>query len=956
MNEREDKFLKALGNIDEKLIDGIVTRTDHTEGTFQRDGHLGIVEPKQGKPKKNGLRIAAVSGIAAALVITGLSVLAVHFSDIQTGSHGIDITLAPEVQSSALAEINKTTPVTETEETGTETSPSVSYSSQPKTTTQGASAPSANETDVEDTEETGGRGDMVDTEILVTPGTAAPSGTTDDTTVEPEQTTEITAAALTDDELKALVDGGMEGFGMAVSYSDLTRAGMKLHYVLDDHHPLSGNVYFNWGGRYELQRNAGDGNWSTYDPENVEKTGQWDVIYALGEFDESDNWIDEKVRFYGSGMYESEIPAGKYRIVKPLNVYSKQTGTHLGSLPFIVEFEITDETPTLFGITMTAKDVTPESVTLVVQQSGGNFHVKRKLGYEYPYYILRKTEAGEWEELLYNPTTWAPDIEPINENGTTEITVKFDRQYGSLPSGTYRISHRFVNYAVSSDGEQSVINRSTYFAEFEITDTAASVYDFGITLSAKNVTSEGLTLAIKQSGGKAAGTLRYDPYYTIEHLDTADKWEAVKELTREDSTDSIKIDVERESMSELKIAWKTRYGALPIGKYRIAVEFQDYRAYMDSDEQICYAEFEITDGEKAQWRVTMSVKDVTAEGLTLLISENGGIYPGDEVDYGVPYSVERQVGGEWETLPYVTNHDIAWVAIGCILRKNSTNEEQERWGYMYGALPAGHYRIKKDFTSGDYRTGAKYTCYAEFDISEEVGSRLGVTMRRDNNTNKRIEFAVTQSGGTVDGDIFITPAYWIERKNGDKWEELPTLSGEPAVWNAKEQVLERGSEITLGADFDMIYGELPEGEYRLAKTFFSGSITETVYANFTVTMNMTNAWGLGLKISSPTPEGGFLEISRSNEQTGNIIYKQDSYSLEMSDGNGGWIPLTRNEVIREGVRDVSIPRGMTTAEEIDWTMYYGTLAAGHYRFGMDFRYVTGDGSEIDTFYTEFDIK
>ncbi len=38
----------------------------------------------------------------------------------------------------------------------------------------------------------------------------------------------------------------------------------------------------------------------------------------------------------------------------------------------------------------------------------------------------------------------------------------------------------------------------------------------------------------------------------------------------------------------------------------------------------------------------------------------------------------------------------------------------------------------------------------------------------------------------------------------------------------------------LGADLNMIYGDLSVGEYRLCKNICSGSITETVYAEFSV--------------------------------------------------------------------------------------------------------------------------
>ena len=310
-------------------------------------------------------------------------------------------------------------------------------------------------------------------------------------------------------------------------------------------------------------------------------------------------------------MYESEIPKGNYRVLKQIAVYGN--GKNLGQLTAYAEFTIDEHTPNVFGITMTAKNVSPESVTLAVQQSGASFHVKRNLGYKARFVLESKTGSGEWKKVDGNPVTWAPDIEPINENGVTEIKEDFSDIYGSLPDGTYRISKQFVNYVGTGETKDDILNSSTYYCEFVIGE---KTHDWGITMSAKDVTPAGMTLLIDQKGGNSTGELTYGEDFSIEvKSDEFGTWEKLGYITDEINWTDIGYILEPGAHNEEQINWTYIYGYLPAGHYRLVKEFMDFRKTGDYDQCDFYMEFDVPE-TGSELGITLNTKRNTLAYVT----------------------------------------------------------------------------------------------------------------------------------------------------------------------------------------------------------------------------------------------------------------------------------------------------------------------------------------------------
>ncbi len=102
-----------------------------------------------------------------------------------------------------------------------------------------------------------------------------------------------------------------------------------------------------------------------------------------------------------------------------------------------------------------------------------------------------------------------------------------------------------------------------------------------------------------------------------------------------------------------------------------------------------------------EWGITLSVKDVTNTGATVVFSQSGG-NPNGELNTGSWYCLEYE-GKEME---FIVEGDVAWTAEAYMIPKDSEIEMKVNWEWLYGTLEPGEYIIRKevmDFRGpGDY--------------------------------------------------------------------------------------------------------------------------------------------------------------------------------------------------------------------------------------------------------------
>lgn len=126
---------------------------------------------------------------------------------------------------------------------------------------------------------------------------------------------------------------------------------------------------------------------------------------------------------------------------------------------------------------------------------------------------------------------------------------------------------------------------------------------------------------------------------------------------------------------------------------------------------------ELDPQDSPDWGITLSVKNVSPVGLTLVYTQTGGDVMGD-LETGSYYVVERRTQDGWEAVEYrPSEHEIGWTMEAWCLEKESTYSWSIDWSYLYGPLPAGEYRVGKEFA--DYTGSGSYDqvmLYAMFQI------------------------------------------------------------------------------------------------------------------------------------------------------------------------------------------------------------------------------------------------
>lgn len=107
------------------------------------------------------------------------------------------------------------------------------------------------------------------------------------------------------------------------------------------------------------------------------------------------------------------------------------------------------------------------------------------------------------------------------------------------------------------------------------------------------------------------------------------------------------------------------------------------------------------------WGLTLSVKDVTPTGLTLVITQEGGS-PTGTLQYGSDYTLEVEQGGTWQIVPDIVDGNFAWDGMAYLVTMDGETEQAVDWDWLFDPLSPGHYRLSKEFMdfrdTGDYDT------------------------------------------------------------------------------------------------------------------------------------------------------------------------------------------------------------------------------------------------------------
>lgn len=102
-----------------------------------------------------------------------------------------------------------------------------------------------------------------------------------------------------------------------------------------------------------------------------------------------------------------------------------------------------------WGVVLSAKDVTPDGMTLVCTQSGGEPTGELSTG---AWYEIEVSDGGQWKSApIYAEVCWEDIAWIIPAEDVTQWEVNWTWIYGTLPAGEYRIVKEIMDFRQTGD-------------------------------------------------------------------------------------------------------------------------------------------------------------------------------------------------------------------------------------------------------------------------------------------------------------------------------------------------------------------------------------------------------------------------------------------------------------------------------------------------------------------------
>lgn len=118
------------------------------------------------------------------------------------------------------------------------------------------------------------------------------------------------------------------------------------------------------------------------------------------------------------------------------------------------------------------------------------------------------------------------------------------------------------------------------------------------------------------------------------------------------------------------------------------------------------------------------------------------------------------------------------------------------------------------------------------------GDKWGLTLYADDVTKTGMTLKYEQFGGNPTGELETGAWYKIETVVNGEWQDVKAKIDNP-VWNMIAYIIRKNDITEYEMDWEFLYGELPQGEYRLCKEISDFKVAgnyekENYYAYFTI--------------------------------------------------------------------------------------------------------------------------
>lgn len=273
------------------------------------------------------------------------------------------------------------------------------------------------------------------------------------------------------------------------------------------------------------------------------------------------------------------------------------------------------------------------------------------------------------------------------------------------------------------------------------------------------------------------------------------------------------------------------------------------------------------------------------------------------------------------------------------------------WEAIYGRLGDGTYRIVKEVTiyrdSHDIETRP---IYAEFTIGGTADEYVTYTLEDITSTGAKLHVHET-----VDDEFQLVygEGFWLEAWQDGQWLHLePTVNVELHLKKDKYYVREQifpSSHTKL--DWSALYGELPDGTYRIAREVTNTAEDDlricTAYVEFTISSSPVT-----ITLENVRPTGARILFHQDqNRIDGPLICDHDFFLQQLVHGTWEDLPKLAELPFPDQTYDIAVLHH----HGLDWKQMYGTLPIGSYRLGKEIPVTSGEHPEYTTVFAEFSI-
>ena len=147
--------------------------------------------------------------------------------------------------------------------------------------------------------------------------------------------------------------------------------------------------------------------------------------------------------------------------------------------------------------------------------------------------------------------------------------------------------------------------------------------------------------------------------------------------------------------------------------------------------------------ESSKWRVSLLIDDVTPEGATITLIQDGGFIP-NRLFYGDDYNIEKFENNQWIAVEPLI--DLVWASIAYTVPLDDSIVWSINWSNTYGTLEPGLYRFCKSISDHRAPGTADYEVYTvEFIIpSSESDENNGFELSFAGNTSLQNKMVLTE--------------------------------------------------------------------------------------------------------------------------------------------------------------------------------------------------------------------